>query len=1281
MIRDFAQQTPVARLTKVEKAWLSPVEELAGEDVPYWVIGRRAAGWMQRVVDHFRGGVLFVQAGTGEGGEVHLDGVLHLRGPADTRVLARLIHHAHGVAVPDALLEPLVATVETRRGRPVARPLLADIGTSRKMIAQITRHLAQNPAGSLTPRQAALAAEVCKQGDKCGWKAVTMERWLMRRHADRFLKAISAYPKGEHQGRGIVICAGGPKYFTCAWVCVKMLRRLGCTLPVEFWHLGKAEMTPEMEALVAPLEVTCVDAHEVRQRHPARTLGGWEVKCYAILHSRFKDVLLLDADNVPVKNPEFLFDTPQYTETGAIFWPDCNRLGPKREIWRICGVRHRDEWEFESGQIVVDKERCWQALQLAMHYNEHSDFYYQHIYGDKETFHLAFRRTGKEYAMPARSRRTVQGTICQDDFGGRLLFQHRIKKWNIAERDKPTVGFRHDAECRGFLEELHGLWTWRWHGARRWDVENATPQLRAAAAELAATSFMYHRVGKDHRLVSLAANGTIGEGAADREAYWDLRETESGLLLEIFGADGCTCRLRRGRDGVWRGRWLRFEQMAVELTPQPESVGVPPVAVEYRLPAGAGGGGRDALPAHRLEACVPFADRFPRLIHQIWLGPNPLPAEFNAWSEGWRRQHPGWHHQLWRDAEAEAFPMVNRDAFDAAENFAMKADIFRYELLLRHGGLYADLDFECLRPIDPLLAQVGEEAFGGFEWPTVNHSASLSNALLGALPGSAFLRQVVAALPESIRLHATEREVHGVEYISRATGPAFLTRMAVAFPRITVFAQPVLYPGPRQRHVAYARHHLWGSWREASGREPARTKRKIVHGRECLFVKNGIAARMENTGSHEAEAARKLREWFPLRMFLSLRHRVDRREALLPRLAAAGLGDAEWFPAVGLEALRGDARNFSSPAKRSCALGKRLVLREAGRRKAAAVLFLEDDVIFCPDFQERIAALELPEDWGILHLGCLHVVTPEPVSPGLVRVRRAVDNHAIAIRAEWFLRVRAQIRGWGAKDGEKFHSDVLLSHLNKVIPSYAAYPNLTWQAETYSDLDRRKYSNYHPDGRQRWKKEVMAGLHMPPSRPPLRGMMGIADPMLKRDAGQPFIHLVPYSPDRNIATAYNESIASVTGFEWILLTDADVMFLTPDYGHLIAQVIRQNPGAGLITCFTNRVGPTCQRTPQGIMSEQSLLKLRGMALEHLRKFGASVSVIGPPVSGMFLLFRRETWKAVGGFKGEGMLQVDWRFSKEIHAASLPILRMDGLFVAHFYRLDSGEKNLMHLRGR
>ena len=123
-------------------------------------------------------------------------------------------------------------------------------------------------------------------------------------------------------------------------------------------------MSVEMAALLAPFGVACVDGRQVRLTHPVRLLQGWELKAFSLLHTRFAEVLLLDADNVPVLDPAFLFDDPVFREKGAVFWPDFGRLGPERAIWRITGIPYRDEPEFESGQILVDRTRCWEAPDL-----------------------------------------------------------------------------------------------------------------------------------------------------------------------------------------------------------------------------------------------------------------------------------------------------------------------------------------------------------------------------------------------------------------------------------------------------------------------------------------------------------------------------------------------------------------------------------------------------------------------------------------------------------------------------------------------------------------------------------------------------------------------------------------------------------------------------------------------------------------------------------------------------------------------------------------------------
>lgn len=109
-------------VSDTEKSWYSQVEETCGRPLPFWIVvagGKHdyTTKWWaheryQRVVDYFRGHVLFVQVG--ESGHAHppLRGVLDLRGRTTLRQLVRLVYHAQGVLCPVTLLMHLAAAVE-----------------------------------------------------------------------------------------------------------------------------------------------------------------------------------------------------------------------------------------------------------------------------------------------------------------------------------------------------------------------------------------------------------------------------------------------------------------------------------------------------------------------------------------------------------------------------------------------------------------------------------------------------------------------------------------------------------------------------------------------------------------------------------------------------------------------------------------------------------------------------------------------------------------------------------------------------------------------------------------------------------------------------------------------------------------------------------------------------------------------------------------------------------------------------------------------------------------
>ena len=112
--------------------------------------------------------------------------------------------------------------------------------------------------------------------------------------------------------------------------------------------------------------------------------------------------------------------------------------------------------------MVVDKRRSWEALSLALWFNAHSDFYYQHLYGDKDTFHIAFRKLAKAYSMVPHPVAFLEGTLCQHDFTGRRIFQHRNRaKWNLMGRNQSVPGFELEEECLGYLSDLGRRWNGR----------------------------------------------------------------------------------------------------------------------------------------------------------------------------------------------------------------------------------------------------------------------------------------------------------------------------------------------------------------------------------------------------------------------------------------------------------------------------------------------------------------------------------------------------------------------------------------------------------------------------------------------------------------------------------------------------------------------------------------------------------------------------------------------------------------------------------------------------
>jgi hypothetical protein len=218
---------------------------------------------------------------------------------------------------------------------------------------------------------------------------------------------------------------------------------------------------------------------------------------------------------------------------------------------------------------------------------------------------------------------------------------------------------------------------------------------------------------------------------------------------------------------------------------------------------------REGLPSRRsgaVPATSAGAVPIPKLIHRIWLGGADPPPQVVQFGESWREHHPGWRMRLWTDRR---LPMgFDRAALARCGNTAERSDVLRYALLSRYGGIYADTDVECLRPLDPLIENV--QAFAGFE-----DAGRVGTAILGSTPG----HPAFDTLAHEVALNA------GRGTQPEATGPPFLTRVLREHPEVMVFPREVFYPYRwDERHLAggpfpaaYAVHHWSATWVKRRG--------------------------------------------------------------------------------------------------------------------------------------------------------------------------------------------------------------------------------------------------------------------------------------------------------------------------------------------------------------------------------------------------------------------------------------------------------------------------------
>lgn len=176
------------------------------------------------------------------------------------------------------------------------------------------------------------------------------------------------------------------------------------------------------------------------------------------------------------------------------------------------------------------------------------------------------------------------------------------------------------------------------------------------------------------------------------------------------------------------------------------------------------------------------------------------------------------------------------------------------------------------------------------------------------------------------------------------------------------------------------------------------------------------------------------------------------------------------------------------------------------------------------------------------------------------------------------------------------------------------------------------------------------------------------------------VHIqIPYALDKNLGKAYNEAMRLIPEGDVACFLDYDVMLLTPDAGRIIHEYAARYPNA-ILTCFTNRIHPL-NREQLYLHSPDDNPNIKDHILraEEAKAHLYTVHRVTDHFSGFLTVIPKKIWQMCPFPENGQCLGVDTEWFKVLKSKGIPMLRMNGLYVFHQYRIMNGINNKDHLK--
>ena len=177
--------------------------------------------------------------------------------------------------------------------------------------------------------------------------------------------------------------------------------------------------------------------------------------------------------------------------------------------------------------------------------------------------------------------------------------------------------------------------------------------------------------------------------------------------------------------------------------------------------------------------------KIPKIIHQIWDSHDELTSSLKEISKTWKEFHPDWEYRLWNKTGIDEFlnihfpdfiPYYKSYPYDIQRWFAI-----RYLILFHYGGLYVDLDYECIEPVDALLSnsKCCMSIVPAVDTMNYNKPVVVGNSFMACIAKHNFFEKIIYDM--KINNNKTFSKFKTFEIMER-TGPFLTTRVHCAYP-------------------------------------------------------------------------------------------------------------------------------------------------------------------------------------------------------------------------------------------------------------------------------------------------------------------------------------------------------------------------------------------------------------------------------------------------------------------------------------------------------------------